>query len=214
MKHSGPSIDETVARAADEGVDELLCIALAPHYSITGTGSYMERVDGANEKLGRPIGVKIVESWHTSSNLVESWRRSISAVDAWNPFLIFSAHSLPAETEDRGPYKSQLLDTAMLVASAAGVRHWGLAFQSQGRHTGWYGPTISELVEQERRRDEQVVVAPIGFVADNLEILYDLDIELKERMEGADISFRRAAMPNASGPLVDALREAVSVVAR
>ena len=215
MKHSKPLIKDVVARMSGDGVVKAVCIALAPHYSITGIGSYISRVEDANASLARAMDVRFVKSWHLDSMLTEFWAGSIAKASEGieNPFVVFSAHSLPEEVEEKGPYRKQLLETAAEVAKKAYVNHWGLSFQSQsGRGEKWYGPTIMEMIEWEARSGEAVVVAPVGFVSDNLEILYDLDIELKTWASERNIRLSRAGMPNSSDALIDALSASVNGV--
>ncbi len=183
MKHSPPFIGDVVARAHSEGVSELLCIALAPHYSRISTGGYIRAVEEGASAVGGGLKVTQVKSWHDNPLLVDLWASRVrEALGKSRPgaAVVFSAHSLPSRIVAEGdPYKDQLLETSRLVSQRAGVDGWTFAFQSASK-TGepWLGPDILEHLEslfKEGKRD--FVSAPIGFVSDHLEILYDLDVE-------------------------------------
>lgn len=208
MKHSRPSLGDTVRRMYDDGIAEALCIVLAPHHSITGTELYVNGVKEANNMLRGSIDIGFVRSWHMQSELIAFWSRSIAEAgkNAKDALVVFSAHSLPAKTEDKGTYRKQLMETSAAVAKASGLSHWVLAFQSRsGNADDWYGPTITEAVSSQREPGEDVIVAPIGFVSDNLEILYDIDIECMGWANSNGITLSRARLPNDSGYLTNAL---------
>ena len=129
--------------------------------------------------------------------------------DAW---VVFTAHSLPSRILDEGdPYKEQLLETSRLVAERAGLDRWSFAFQSAST-TGepWLGPDVLEELERLHADGvESVLVAPVGFVSDHLEILWDLDIEAKERAAELGLELERIELPNADPAFVRALAEVV-----
>lgn len=212
MKHSKPSIKDVVVKSAEDGIKELVCIALAPHYSITGIGGYESRVNEASASMSNKLNIKFVKQWHTNPNLVDLWSKNITEISKRmeKPFVVFSAHSLPEKIEDKGPYKKQLLETAAKIAETARIGNYGLAFQSQsGRGEKWYGPTIPEFIKQNVDKSNSFIIAPIGFISDNLEILYDLDISCKNWATEENIELKRAKMPNTSKLLIDALNDVV-----
>ncbi len=212
MKHSKPSIKEAVVKSAEDGIKELVCIALAPHYSITGIGGYESRVNDAAALVSNKIDITFVREWHMSPNLIGLWSKNIAEIskNMKDPFVVFSAHSLPEKIEDNGPYKEQLLEMAAKIAETAEIEKYGLAFQSQsGRGEKWYGPTIPELIEQNRKNGNSFIIAPIGFVSDNLEILYDIDISYKKWAMEKGVELERAKMPNDSKMLIGALKDIV-----
>jgi ferrochelatase len=212
MKHSKPFLKDAVLKSAKDGIRELVCIALAPHYSITGIGGYESRVNEANASISNKVNIKFVKEWHMNPNLIALWSKNITEIlkSTEKPFVVFSAHSLPEKIEDKGPYKKQLLETAAKIAEIARIENYGLAFQSQSsRGEKWYGPTIPELIEQNRAKSNSFIIAPIGFVSDNMEILYDLDISCKTWAAEKNIELRRAKMPNTSKMLISALKDVV-----
>ena len=186
MKHSDPFIADVVKRAAGEGVDELLSIALAPHYSRMSVGTYMLAVEMANASLARRMKLDSVSSWHTNAWLIEAWAKRIKAAERKLPkehSLVFSAHSLPEKTLAGGdPYRYQLIESCELISAVIRRNQWSFAFQSAG-HTRdpWLGPDILDhLQAQLEDGAKSFLIAPIGFVANHLEILYDIDIECKD----------------------------------
>ncbi len=213
MKHSPPFIGEMVKKASSDGVRELLCIALAPHYSSISIGGYQKSVEEAAGLLGGNMQITFVRSWHANQRLVSMWaERVMSASAAAGPdaTLVFSAHSLPERIIREGdPYKDQLLETSRLVAEKAGWRDWSFTFQSQSK-TGepWLGPDIldhlQKLYEDGRR---SFISAPIGFVSDHLEILYDIDVECRDWAERRGARLVRCASPNDSDEMIGALRD-------
>lgn len=213
MKHSQPFVADVVGRAASEGVTELLCIALAPHYSGMSIGGYAKAVDEANQKLPEPMKVTLVKSWHRSPKMLSMWAglvREAGKAAGPDATLVFSAHSLPERIIREGdPYMDQLLESSKLIAEEAGWQDWSFTFQSQSR-TGepWLGPDLLDhlqaLYEQGKRK---FISAPIGFVSDHLEVLYDIDVEAKgwARERGAELV--RCRSPNDSDEMIAALVE-------
>jgi ferrochelatase len=179
---------------------------LAPHYSRLSVGQYRERLEAA--VAGRAELV-LVESWHDSPGFLDLLADRVRGTDAW---VVFTAHSLPERILAEGdPYREQLLETSRLVAERAGLERWSFAFQSASQ-TGepWLGPDVLE--ELERLRDDgvpRVLVAPVGFVSDHLEILWDLDIEAKERAAELGLELERIELPNDDPAFVHALAAVV-----
>ena len=190
MKHWQPRIAEAVERALDGGATRLIGVVLAPHYSRMSVGEYRERLEAA--LAGRDAELTLVESWHDDPAFVEVVAGRVRGTDAW---VVFTAHSLPERILAAGdPYQEQLLETARLVAARAGLGdRWSFAFQSASP-TGepWLGPDILDELERlsaEGRR--KVLVAPVGFVSDHLEILWDLDVEAREKAQELGLDLDR-----------------------
>jgi len=211
MKHSKPFISDVMKQAAGDGVDRLLSIVLAPHYSKMSVGSYLLAVETANANLSNKIELEAVTSWHTNPRLIEAWAARIRKVERTLPegySLVFSAHSLPERIMANGdPYRYQLIETCELISDHLRRTEWSFSFQSAG-HTEepWLGPDIVEhLQNQFAQGTRSFLIAPIGFVADHLEILYDIDVECKEwaQKNGADLA--RCESLNDSDEFVDCL---------
>ncbi len=215
MKHSEPFIADVVRRAADEGVDELLSIALAPHFSKMSVGTYMLAVEMANAALPRKMKLTSVDSWHTNPKLIQAWASRIRSAERTLPgtySLVFSAHSLPEKILASGdPYRYQLVESCESVSAALRREEWSFSFQSAG-HTRdpWLGPDILEhLQDRLDYGSRSFLIAPIGFVADHLEILYDIDVECRHWAETAGARLERCRMLNDDDDFVECLRSVV-----
>jgi protoporphyrin/coproporphyrin ferrochelatase len=178
MKHWTPHIAAAAERALAEGAERVVGLVLAPHFSHMSVGGYKRQLE---EALAGRAELVFVESYHAFEPFIELLAERMGDTDA---HVVFTAHSLPERIlADGDPYKKQLLETSRLVADKAGVESWSFAFQSESP-TGepWLGPDIAD--ELDRLRGEgvhKVLVAPIGFVADHLEIYWDIDVEAREK---------------------------------
>jgi len=215
MKHSEPFIADVVKRAAAEGVDELLSIALAPHYSKMSVGTYMLAAEMANAALPRKMRLDSVSSWHTEPKLIGAWASRIGNAESKLPdpySLVFSAHSLPEKILANGdPYRYQLIETCEATSQAIRRSEWSFAFQSAG-HTKdtWLGPDILEHLQSLfDGGSRSFLIAPIGFVANHLEILYDIDIECRRWAEKAGAKLVRCDMLNDDDDFVECLHAIV-----
>jgi protoporphyrin/coproporphyrin ferrochelatase len=193
MKHWTPRIADAVDAALAAGASRLVGLVLAPHYSRLSIAGYERLLDDAVD--GR-AEVLFVRSWHDDSGLVSFLADRIRGTGA---HVVFTAHSLPARILDEGdPYADQLLETARLVAGAAGVDDWSFSYQSESP-TGepWLKPDILEhLDELYGRGIRDVLVCPVGFVSDHLEIRFDLDTEAQVRAAELGMNVARIEMPN------------------
>jgi len=178
MKHWRPRIAEAVESALAGGASRIVGLVLAPHYSRLSVGEYRERLEAAVDARAEVV---LIESWHDQPGFIDAVADRVRGTDAW---VVFTAHSLPERIlADGDPYREQLLETSRLVAERAGLEDWSFAFQSASS-TGepWLGPDIlGELDRLHETGVRKVLVAPVGFVSDHLEILWDLDIEARER---------------------------------
>jgi ferrochelatase len=214
MKHWHPRIAEAAEQALATGADTVVGLVLAPHYSHLSIAGYRDQL--AQAVGGRALLV-FVDSWHDDPGFVGFLGDRIRGATA---HVVFTAHSLPARILDEGdPYRDQLLDTARLVASDAGIQDWSFSFQSESP-TGepWLGPDILDhLVDLRARGIERVLVCPIGFVSDHLEIRWDIDTEAQEKAGELGLELERIEMPNADPAFIDVLaaivRRAVAPVA-
>jgi protoporphyrin/coproporphyrin ferrochelatase len=202
MKHWTPRIADAAAAALASGADEIVGLVLAPHYSALSIAGYREQLERA---LARRAELRFVESWHDEPGFVELLADRVCGTEA---HVVFTAHSLPARILETGdPYKEQLLETSRLVADAAGLGEWSFSFQSESP-TGepWLGPDILDHLEALRRQGvEHVLVCPVGFVSDHLEIRWDLDVEAQEKAAELGMELERIEMPNADPQFVRTL---------
>jgi ferrochelatase len=188
MKHWRPRIAEAVEAALAAGASRLVGVVLAPHYSRMSVGEYRERLEAA---LGGRAELVLVESWHDDPAFVDVVAGRVRGTDAW---VVFTAHSLPERILAHGdPYREQLLETSRLVGERAGLERWSFAFQSAST-TGepWLGPDVLEELERLSADGvRKVLVAPVGFVSDHLEILWDLDVEAREKADELGLELSR-----------------------
>ena len=231
MKHSPPSIADALGQMRADGVEQAVGIVMAPHWSGMSVETYVERVRGALDALGDGPTFSFVRSYHAHPSFVKFLATRVSDVLAGLPpeerdeaMVLFTAHSLPTrvlgdgslrcktcDCADSCRYRDGLQETADLVAATLGLERFGIAWQSAGRTPDpWWGPPVEEaILEAAAMGRPAVVVCSAGFVADHLEILYDLDIEAKTVAEGVGIRFARTEMPNAEPSYLDVLAEVV-----
>ena len=224
LRHAEPSIEAAVGSLADAGVARLVGLVLAPHYSTMSVRVYLQRAAAA--AAARNIPFAGIESWATEPAYIESLTRGIEAslsdVDQGSrTHVLFTAHSLPRRVLDAAdPYPSEVAATAGLVAARAGLvgDRWSIAWQSAGRTAEpWLEPDLLSTIHALAASSEAdaIVVCPCGFVADHLEVLYDLDVEARQRAEAAGLTFRRTPVINADRGVMAALaRRIVAAVSR
>jgi len=208
MKHWTPWIADAVEQALTGGAEELVGLVLAPHYSRISIGGYRDRLERA---LGGRAALRFIETWHAHEPFVEVVASRIPRTGA---HVVFSAHSLPERILAEGdPYRDELLTTARLAAERAGLpdERWSFAFQSESP-TGepWLGPDILDHLDALAAAGVgKVLVAPIGFVADHLEILWDIDVEARERAAALGIELDRVESMNDDPAFIAALADLV-----
>jgi ferrochelatase len=200
MKHWTPRIADAAERALDTGADTVVGLVLAPHWSELSIAGYRDQLEAA---LAGRAELVFVESWHDEPGFVDVLADRVRGTDA---HVVFTAHSLPARAEP--VYKEQLLETSRLVAERAALgRLWSFSFQSESP-TGepWLGPDILDHLEELKADGvEKVLICPVGFVADHLEIRWDLDNEAAEKADELGLEFARIEMPNADPQFVETL---------
>jgi protoporphyrin/coproporphyrin ferrochelatase len=212
MKHWRPRIAEAVEDALEDGADTIVGLVLAPHYSALSIGGYRERLETA---LAGRAALLFVDSWHDHSLFLDVLADRVRGTEA---HVVFTAHSLPERILEAGdPYRDQLLETSRLVAQRAGLDRWSFAFQSASP-TGepWLGPDVLEELESLRADGvREVLAAPVGFVSDHLEILWDLDVEAREKAAELGLGFDRIQSLNEDpafiAVLADLSRQTLSV---
>jgi ferrochelatase len=220
MKHSPPFLEDAARELADSGVEHVIGLVLAPHYSRMSVQAYGDRVQAAlaAEGGGAPR-CDLVHSWATEPGYVSYLERAIGDAlarlgsAAAGAEVVFTAHSLPDRILAAGdPYPDELRATAEAVASAAGLERWSIAWQSAGRtDEPWIGPDVLEVLPRLVAAGATgVVVCPAGFVADHLEVLYDLDVEAAAEARTLGLPFARTAAPNADPGLAAALASVVT----
>jgi ferrochelatase len=193
MRHWRPRIAEAVDRAVAAGATTIAGLVLAPHYSRMSIGAYRRQLE---EAVAGRAELLFVERWGAEPGFVELLAERVRGTDA---HVVFTAHSLPARILAEGdPYEAELLVTAALVADRAAIDDWSFSYQSESP-TGepWLGPDILQHLETLQARGvDRVLVCPVGFVADHLEIRWDLDTEAAEKARELGLELERIEMPN------------------
>ena len=224
MRFSRPTVLDGLRTLAEAGCEQVTAIIMSPQYSSLLMSGYERAVDEASSALGeRAPAIHLAPAWYRERNFIEAVaervRDGLSRLPGEPPVLL-TAHSLPRRVADREPrYLDQLRETAELVAAAAGLDpgRWHFCWQSAGHEPGeWMKPDFADLLPELHALGHQaVLVAPIQFLADHLEILYDVDIGAREQAEEAGMAFARIESLNTSPTFIGALagiaREAASV---
>jgi ferrochelatase len=216
LKHATPFIEESVSEIAAQGFTRIVGVVLAPHFSSYSIGQYL----GRTREAAAPHGIDVlgVESWAVEPAFIDflanDMRRKLADLPPRTKVL-FTAHSLPQRIIDGGdPYPHELRATAEAVATAVGLTQpsqWSIAWQSAGRTPEpWIGPDILSVIDElaateESEKFEGVLVCACGFVADHLEVLYDLDIEAQRHASERGLAFARTACVNDDSAVMSAL---------
>lgn len=218
LKHITPFIEDAVAEMGKDGIKEAVSLVLAPHYSTFSVKSYNTRAQEEAAKFG--IKIKAVESWYDAPGFIQYWAEQINneyakmtADEREKAVLIVSAHSLPEKILQNGdPYPDQLKETAKLISEKAGIKNYELGWQSEGNTPDpWLGPDVQDLTRTlyNEKGYRSFVYAPVGFIADHLEVLYDNDYECKVVCEELGASYYRPEMPNVHPLFIETLATVV-----
>lgn len=210
MRNWHPVIADTVSKMLADGVtDAALVICLAPQNSRTSVGLYKKAVTAA---AGDKLAIEFIESWHDHPGLISAFADKLRAARKESEKVIFTAHSVPMRTIEEGdPYEQQARETATLVARQVDLHDddWAFAFQSQGMSGGpWIGPTVEETINAlAQHGDNEVVVQPVGFVCDHVEVLYDIDMAFKQYAADRGVTLTRTQSLNDSPEFITALAD-------
>lgn len=208
MRHWKPYIRESLAEMAADGYQQGIAICMAPHASRMSSGAYLQRMQEAQAAMQNPPQLDFIESWYDQPFLIQSLAQKVRAAMQQFPEMerpkihyLFTAHSLPASLIEQGdPYADQLHQTAQLLAQALNLSpdQWSFAYQSAGSIPGrWLGPEIGQVLrELAQAGKSNVLVTPVGFMADHVEVLYDLDIEAQRIAHEQGIHLVRSASLN------------------
>lgn len=218
LKHIEPFIEDTVGEMAKDGIKEAVSLVLAPHYSTFSVKSYNTRAKEEAERHG--IVIESVESWYDEPGFIKYWADKIGAIyfemtkeEREKAVLIVSAHSLPEKILQNGdPYPEQLKETAKLIAEETGIKNYEIGWQSEGNTPDpWLGPDVQDLTRDlfEHKGYRSFVYAPVGFIADHLEVLYDNDYECKVVCDEVGANYYRPEMPNVNPLFIETLANVV-----
>jgi protoporphyrin/coproporphyrin ferrochelatase len=219
-KYEPPLIEDTAQAMRADGLTRVIGLALAPHSSSMSTDQYMTR---AREALGEGVAFSAIGAWWDAAGfldlIAERVRRALATIPEErraSTEVIFSAHSLPEKILASGDtYPEQLRESAARAAALANVDRWDIAWQSAGRTADpWIGPDILEVLRQKRAAGvTDVVSCPIGFVADHLEVLFDIDVEAQGVAREVGLHLVRTASLNDDADFIDVLARVVRAAA-
>ena|SRR5699024_5979975 len=218
LKHIEPFIEDAVESMADAGIDKAVSIVLAPHYSTFSVKSYNGRAQKSADQYG--VTLTSVEDWYDAPGFIQYWSEHIRQTygemteeERQNAVLVVSAHSLPKKIlQDNDPYPDQLNETARLIAEQTGIDAYAVGWQSEGNTPDpWLGPDVQDLTRElyEKNGYKAFVYAPVGFVSDHLEVLYDNDYECRVVCDELGVSYYRPEMPNTAPLFIDTLANVV-----
>lgn len=222
MRHWSPWIKDAIGQMYLHGIEECVAIVMAPHYSSMSIGRYQAKIDEAQQMHGTNIKFSFVNSWYEQPKFLQALENHVRAgYEKFAPEardkvkLIFSAHSLPARLLKMGdPYDEQLQTNAKIMAKRLGAVDWMFSYQSAG-HTGepWLGPQIEDVVvDLAQQGYKYALAAPIGFVCDHVEILYDIDIEARQLAQEHGLQLERIESMNTDPLFIEAIADAVTAV--
>jgi ferrochelatase len=210
-KYATPTIEDAVERLVRAGADEVVGVVLSPLRAPMTTDQYHER---ALDAIGGRTGYRSVWSWWDApgfADLVAARVRDAVAGCATEPLVLFTAHSLPARVVTDGDYPGELAAAAAAVAAAAGVRGHLVCWQSAGRTAdAWLGPDLLDVLRGLDPATADVVVCPVGFVSDHLEVLFDVDVEAVAVAAPRGVTVHRTASLNADPRFLDVLAGVVA----
>jgi ferrochelatase len=219
MRHWHPFIKNTVQQIVDAGIRRVVAVSMAPQYSRLSVGAYRRALETAQRELGVRLDVTTVTSWHDHPLLLQSFTERVQAVSdqfrdevraQW--YVVFTAHSLPQRILAEGdPYSHEVNGTAAGVAKLLGLTIWEVAYQSQGATAEpWLGPMLDEVFARAAAQNRRsILLVPIGFVCDHVEILYDIDILAQKVAQEKGLLLRRTASLNTAPTFIEALASVV-----
>lgn len=223
MRHWHPYIRDVVKEIVDDGYTTIVALPLAPHYSSMSIGAYYRKLAEALEEFEADVRVVEVDRWHAHPRFIDAIverlqvaLQKFSDAELRELKVLFSAHSLPVSIRDSGdPYESYLHETAEKAAAQTTARSlardgkldWSVCYQSAGaRGVPWLGPQVEAYIpELAHQGVRSILVAPIGFVTDHVEVLYDIDIEAREAARKAGVHLERTESMNTSPTFIDML---------
>jgi ferrochelatase len=212
MRNWYPLIAETMEKVRDAGVERIAAVCLAPQFSELSVGLYIKRTKEAKQKLGVTAEIVWAKSFHDEPLLVEAFAERLRPMVAGQKIagqkILFTAHSLPEKALASGdPYDRETRATAAAVAARVGLMEWDFAYQSQGMTDDkWLGPTVESCLDRYAAAGiRNVVVDPIGFVCDHIEVLFDIDILFRGYARERGITLTRPESLNGSATFTAAL---------
>jgi ferrochelatase len=223
MRNWHPFLEDTLREMSKDGIRRVLALTLAPHHCYSSCGQYKQNVIQSRETIQdnghHNLEITYVGGWHTHAGFIEANALHIEAAlntlspdHKTNARVVFTAHSIPLSMATESRYVEELRESATLVAKRLATSDWDLVFQSRsGRpQDPWLEPDICDYLRTERAKGlAAVVVSPIGFVADHIEVLYDLDTEAAKVSEEVGLPISRASAVNDHPSFLDMMADVV-----
>ncbi|MBI3610159.1 MAG: ferrochelatase [Nitrospirae bacterium] len=219
MRHWHPYIKDTVATMAADGIRRIVALCLTPYYSKMSVGAYYQKLDEAAAATDRPFTIRRIESWNDHPKLIKAIAEKIMRALERFPSdirkkvpLLFSAHSLPERIlAEKDPYPQELNETIELVMKKVGSYTWRFAYQSKGRTPEpWLGPDAAAVIDELHAQGHRhLLMAPIGFISDHMETLYDVDVMYRKQCQAKGMQLERAESLNASPAFIETLADVV-----
>ena len=214
MRYNHPLIEETIKEIYQDGIEEIIAIPMAPFRSQLSTGAYREELERANQTSGGKLKITFIEGWHSHPLFVQAVAEGVikglnqfAPEDRRRVHFIFTAHSLPESVIGRDSYVQDMKESVDEVLKKVGSFPWHLAFQSKGGgNERWMGPDVeSVLLGMNKIGVREVLIIPVGFVSDHIEILYDIDILYQKKAESLGMTLKRTQSLNCSERFIEAL---------
>jgi ferrochelatase len=218
MRYGHPLIEETLQEILRDGIREVIALPMAPFRSSASTGAYVEEVSHIRKSIGEKIAISFVVGWHLHPLFLEAIQEKIeegltqfTSEERKRVHLIFSAHSLPKSLVRDEPYVKDMEESVREVVRKLKPLPWHIAFQSRGMGPEeWLGPDVeSVLSEFSQQNVREVLIVPIGFVADHIEVLYDIDVLYQRKAESMGMVLKRTKSLNFSKKFIEALSKIV-----
>jgi ferrochelatase len=214
MRYGHPLIEETLKEILQDGITEIIALPMAPFQSRASTGAYIEEVNRSKKILNKEVSLSFVVGWHLHPLFLEAVRERIAEglkgfgeEERKGVHFLFTAHSLPKSIIEKDPYAKEIEASIKGVLGKLEPFPWHMAYQSKGGGPEeWVGPDVeSILTELSQQKVREILVIPIGFVADHIEVLYDIDILYREKAESMGMVLRRSPSLNFSKRFIEAL---------
>lgn len=218
MRYGHPLIEETLKEILRDEIREVIALPMAPFRSSASTRAYIEEVSHIRKNIGEKIEISFVVGWHLHPFFLEAIQEKIEeGLTQFTPeerkrvHLIFSAHSLPKSLVENEPYVKDMEESVREVAKKLKALPWHIAFQSRGMGPEeWLGPDVeSVLTELSQQKVREVLIVPIGFVADHIEVLYDIDVLYRRKAESMGMVLKRTNSLNFSEKFIEALSKII-----
>ena len=218
MRYGHPLIEETLREIFKDGIKGVIAIPMAPFRSRASTGAYIEEVNRVQKNLGEGMEISFIEGWHLHPLFLEAVRENVReglmgfpSEERKRVHLIFTAHSLPKAIIQSDPYVNDFEASVKGVLGKIEPLPWHIAFQSRGMGPEeWLGPDVESILKElSQDKVHEVLIVPIGFVSDHIEVLYDIDILYREKAESMGMVLKRTSSLNFSERFIEALSSIV-----